>query len=137
MIDLWNNSALGNILAHFHTNQKPTGAICHGPVALATASCNTIACFSPMPPNPWMYYGYEMTAFPTSLDKLKELQWGDTLAFYPHDFLVGLGAVWESSILPISSYVHEDRELLTGQNPFSGDEFASKFVSKLKAYCSA
>jgi putative intracellular protease/amidase len=64
-------------------NGKPTGAICHGPVALGSAS------LSPS----WLYDGYAVTAFPTALDKLKELQWGDLLSFYPKDFLVGMAII--------------------------------------------
>lgn len=32
--DLTNNPELGRIILHFHNNSKPTGIICHGPVAL-------------------------------------------------------------------------------------------------------
>jgi putative intracellular protease/amidase len=34
MVDLHNNQNLGYIIHHFHRHNKPTGMICHGPIAL-------------------------------------------------------------------------------------------------------
>lgn len=38
MIDLHNNQNLGYIINHFHRHNKPTGLICHGPVALLSTN---------------------------------------------------------------------------------------------------
>lgn len=38
MVDLHNNQNLGYIIHHFHRHAKPSGLICHGPVALLSVN---------------------------------------------------------------------------------------------------
>jgi len=126
MVDLWNDSFVGKILIVFHELNRPTGAICHGPVSLL-ASLNLST--------PWVYQGYTMTVFSTAEETVNEILWGGFLPWLPQTVLSSNGGNVNVG-LPLFSHIEEDRELLTGQNPWSANDFAQKFVTKILASCS-
>jgi len=69
MVDLYMEESLGTILSYFHSQAKPTAAICHGPVALLSAQLVSGS-------NEWPYAGYNITVFPTSCELAVEALWG-------------------------------------------------------------
>jgi putative intracellular protease/amidase len=44
------------------------------------------------------------------------------------------GMIYESSFLPGRSYAVKDRNLITSQNPFSGQEFIDYYLESIKEY---
>lgn len=145
MQDLLKDKTLGKILSSFHTASKPTGLICHGPIALLSTIADPAAFQKAMIAGDyegasklavgWPYAGYRMTVFSTGEEQKTEgasQQLGGFILFYPADALAQAGAhvdrvaAWQSNVI-------EDRELVTAQQPFSSDAFGDAFVAKLKA----
>lgn len=153
MEDLWKDASLGKILRHFHSKNQPTALICHGPIALLStlnkpeelgkaleashsASDNDTkktAAEKPVTSKElWTYQGYRMTVFSDAEEKPNEpTALGGYMKFYPEDALRAAGA--KLQIAPAKkSKVVQDRELITGQNPFSDKELAAAFLKALK-----
>jgi putative intracellular protease/amidase len=143
--DLAYDGNLGKILTAFHKAGKPTGIICHGPVTvlstladpkgfLQAVSAGDVAKARQLA-SAFPYKGYRITAFATSEEKQVEgpgKQLGGSVRYYLADALSDAGA--EVTNGPDwKSYVVEDRELLTGQQPFSDGEFATALIRKIDA----
>lgn len=141
MIDLVKNKELGQILRHFHLNQKPTALICHGPVALISTLKQPTKYLEALKKNRinrakkysknWPYADYNMTVFSTSEEAIVEKNnFKANLMFYPESGLQNAGGKirngenWQSNVV-------RDRELLTGQNPASDNAFIETFLSML------
>jgi putative intracellular protease/amidase len=122
MQDLYKDKELGRILRHFHKNKKPTALICHAPVALLSAKEN----------DKWIYKGYKMTAFSKAEEEIVESSVlnGEVL-FYITDELEKAGAILSYAKEPFKSHAVKDRELITGQNPFSDMAFINLFTDAL------
>lgn len=149
MEDLWKDASLGKILRHFHNKNQPTALICHGPIALLStlnkpaelgnaleashSAINKSASEKPVTSKElWPYQGYRMTVFSNAEEKPNEpTALGGYMKFYPEDALRAAGG--KLQIAPAKkSKVVQDRELITGQNPFSDKELATAFVKALK-----
>lgn len=142
MIDLMQDPDLGEVLRHFHAESKPTALLCHGPVALTSAMSQSKEFREALvrgdrgaaetAAEGWQYNGYRMTVFSN-----EEEQWaeqnildGERVLFYPADALTAAGgAVQGQGVFECN--VVQDRELITGQNPFSDRPFADLFVAAL------
>src|SRR2546429_1332762 len=69
----------------------------------------------------WIYSGYKMTIFSTAEEQQREpLEIGGKVLFYP-DFALRTAGGDVSVVAPWKSYVLQDRELISGQNPFSDE----------------
>jgi len=137
LIDLANDPNVGKLLRHFHSAAKPTAAICHGPIALLSAQDNpagfeqkTIA-GQPGGAKNWIYAGYKMTIFSNAEEKVFEASLkGKMLRYYPAQAMTQAGGemhfapAWKPNVVI-------DRELITGQNPFSDRELAKAFIAAL------
>lgn len=153
MEDLWKDASLGKILRHFHSKNQPTALICHGPVALLSTlnkpaelgkgleashsasdkDTKKTAAEKPVTSKElWTYQGYRMTVFSDAEEKPNEpTALGGYMKFYPEDALRAAGG--KLQIAPAKkSKVVQDRELITGQNPFSDKELATAFLKALK-----
>jgi putative intracellular protease/amidase len=122
------NKDFGALLAHFHRTGRTTGLICHAPAALAAA---------PRIDGRWLYKGYRMTCIRTVADRLLEALPGyggvdGHFREYAAEVLAAAGAKLEHTCLPAGSKVVEDRELITGQDPFSARAFGKTFVDKVR-----
>lgn len=145
MQDLVKDKSLGAILVTFHANARPTGIICHGPAALLTTLSDPLAFSKSMAAGDynatsklaadWPYAGYHLTVFSSEEERAVEgasNQLGGSVRFYVADALAQAGAhvdrvgLWGVNVV-------EDRELVSGQQPFSSDAFGDAFVAKLKA----
>jgi putative intracellular protease/amidase len=140
--DLGQNKTLGEILVTFHEKKKPTAILCHGPIALLSTVSDPGAYRQAMIAGDfqgaskiaagWPYAGYRLTVFSSGEEKALEGQLGGPVLFYPADALAQAGAhvdrlgAWQSNVI-------EDRELLSGQQPFSSEALGDAFVTKLKA----
>lgn len=137
LIDLSTDPEVGTLLRHFHFAGKPTAAICHGPIALLAAQDNPagfeqrLVAGQAASASHWIYAGYRMTIFSDAEEAAFEGSLkGGKLRYYPARAMAQAGgqmrfaAEWKPNIVI-------DRELITGQNPFSDHALASAFVSAL------
>lgn len=124
------NEETGLLLQHFHERQKPTVLICHAPSALAAA---------PDVNGQWLYRGYNMTAVNMLSEFLIEEVWPFKVMHghipdYPQRILEKKGGNLRQFLVPMVSHVVEDRELLTGQDPYAAVELGKKWKAKLDRY---
>jgi len=124
------NSRTADLLLHFHQRQKPTALICHAPSALAAVKDAD---------GKWPYQGYKITC----VSRLSEWLTEDApilkvmrghLPKYPERILKQKGARLYLIKLPMISNVVEDRELITGQDPYSARELGRRLLEKTEKY---
>ncbi|NHV25874.1 type 1 glutamine amidotransferase domain-containing protein [Burkholderia sp. D-99] len=119
------NPETGALLLHFHERAKITSAICHGSAALGAA---------PVVDGKWIYSGYNMTCVSMAAEELTEdipcFGIGGHMPDYPVHILERLGAKVHTKMLGRSNVV-EDRELITGQDPYSAKELGEKLLQKI------
>ncbi len=131
MIDLLDDPNAGIVMRHFHETSKPTAVLCHGPISLLSALPNSIEFVAALTAGDdagaramaqgWIYSGYKMTIFSTAEEQQREpLEIGGKVLFYP-DFALQTAGGDVSVLAPWTSYVLQDRELISGQNPFSDE----------------
>ncbi|GFD91765.1 type 1 glutamine amidotransferase domain-containing protein [Alteromonas sp. KUL156] len=139
LIDLANNPQVGQILSHFHKEGKPTAAICHGPIALLSGQSNPEAFELALKSGEqatsegWIYEGYKMTIFSTPEEEYFESTLDDaTLLYYPANAMAQAGGKMEYKEMWAPNVV-EDRELITGQNPFSDELLAETLLAQLNS----
>ena len=137
LIDLANNPEVGALLRHFHQAGKPTAAICHGPIALLSAQDDpasyqaALARGEKPAASNWIYQGYRMTIFADPEEQVFESSLnGERILFYPAKAMSGAGGDMNYA-KAWSPNVSVDRELITGQNPFSDHALAEALVEKL------
>ncbi len=138
MQDLIRDPAVGQVLQYFHQTGKPTALICHAPISLIAAMPQADGFVQAMRQGDpqkaaalaenWPYKGYKMTIFSTAEEKIAEAkQLGGNMLFYPEEALKTAGGNIEVA-QPWSSQVVQERELITGQNPFSDDALAETLL---------
>ncbi len=141
MGDLIKDVTLGKILSHFHSKSKPTALICHAPIALLSTIVATDKFYNALVDEKkiiqkklsknWIYKGYKMTIFSSNEEKMAEVnQLGGKLFFYPDEALKIAGGNVKTA-KEWSSNAVRDRELITGQNPYSDDAFSKLFIEAL------
>ena len=142
MIDLLDDPDAGTVMRHFHETSKPTTCLCHVPISLLSALPNSwefVAALSAgdiagahAKAQGWIYAGYKMTIFSTAEEQLREpLEIGGKVLFYP-DFALQTAGGDVSVVAPWGSYVLQDRELITGQNPFSDEALLNLLLPALE-----
>jgi putative intracellular protease/amidase len=141
LIDLANNQQVGEILRHFNANAKPTAAICHGPIALLSPQQNPKAFQQALVTQnidsanakDWIYKGYNMTIFSNSEEAVFEASLdGAKLQYYPGKAMQQAGGEMQYAD-NWTPHVVVDRELITGQNPFSDKALAAAVLKQLEA----
>ncbi|WP_137940257.1 type 1 glutamine amidotransferase domain-containing protein [Chitinivorax sp. B] len=147
MQDLVKDPDLGKILRSFHDSGRPTALLCHAPIALLSTLSNASGFHQALVKNDeasqrkfadgWPYAGYRMTVFSTAEERAVEPgQLKGEVAFYPAEALAEAGGrvqnagKWKSEVV-------QDRELITGQQPFSDATLAELFIKALDAQRSA
>ena len=129
MIDLLDDPDAGTVMRHFHQTSKPTAVLCHGPISLLSALPNSTEVVAALSAGDaagahamakgWIYAGYKMTIFSTAEEQQREpLEIGGKVLFYP-DFALATAGGDVSVKAPWTSYALHDREVISGQNPFS------------------
>ncbi len=143
MIDLMASAELGSVLGYFHRNHMTTVLLCHGPVALAAATHDPVAYQQALRSGNeerarhlalgWPYAGYQMTVFSDEeeVQAAANVFHGDP-QFLPQRALTIAGGnvaavpAWHSNVV-------QDRELITGQNPFSDAALTEVLLRTLSA----
>ena len=129
--------SLRRVLAHFHARALPTALICHAPVALlaaqneAAAYQNTLQSGGTPTAQDFLYSGYTATVFSTPEEKDTESGFEAPMLYYPADALSAAGMTIQNGA-KWSSNVTRDRELITGQNPMSDEEFVTVLLTALQ-----
>ena len=144
IVDVMQDPDAGEVLRYFHGANKPTAAICHGPISVVAAlpkarefraaliagdkvKAHALA-------DGWQYAGYRMTVFSRSEEEYAEDNvFHKKLIFNMPDALEAAGAEVINAD-NFTSFVVVDRELITAQNPMSDHELAAKFISALTAH---
>lgn len=138
LIDLANNPQVGALLRHFHQAGKPTAAICHGPIALLAAQADpqgyeaALARGDQPAAKDWTYQGYRMTIFSDPEEAVFEgsLE-GARIRYYPAPAMAAAGGDMQYA-KAWQPHVVVDRELITGQNPFSDKALAEALLTLLE-----
>ena len=120
MGDLATDKDTARLVAEFFKEDKPIGAICHGPAALLTAAIE----------EPELLQGKEVTAFSNTEEKMVGLR--DNIPFSLEDRLKTLGAKYTTATLPFTSKVKVSGKLVTGQNPASAEKAAKELIKLLE-----
>ena len=147
MIDLLEDPHAGIVMRHFHETSKPTAVLCHGPISLLSALPNSWEVVATLAAGDaagahakaqgWIYAGYKMTIFSTAEEQQREpLEIGGKVLFYP-DFALLTAGGDVSVVAPWKSYVLQDRELISGQNPFSDQALLKLLLPALEGRRSA
>lgn len=142
VVDLMQDSDLGEILRHFHARGKPTAFLCHGPIASLAALpkakeyraaliAGDLSKTAELATG-WQYAGYKMTVFSASEEKpIEENVLHGKLYFNMPEALRGAGGNVEIGQVDFAPHVVVDRELITGQNPRSDHPLAAQLVEAL------
>jgi putative intracellular protease/amidase len=143
MIDLLDDPNAGIVMRHFHATSKPTAVLCHGPISLLSALPNSTEVVEALKAGDnegarkkaqgWIYAGYKMTIFSTAEEQQREpLEIRGKVLFYP-DFALRTAGGDVSVVAPWGSYARQDRELISGQNPFSDQALLKLLQAALDA----
>lgn len=120
MIDLPNDADILRLLPAFARAGKIISAVCHGPAALLYARGGN--------GNP-LIRDKKLTGF-TNVEETMVLLRG-VVPFLLEDELQKQGAIFESAIVPFTSHVVQDGNLITGQNPGSSKAIAEAILGAL------
>jgi putative intracellular protease/amidase len=129
MIDLMADRDLGRILSYFHVHRKTTVLLCHAPIALLSTTADPKAEQAALRAGDlsraqslaaaWPYRGYRMTIFSNDEeDQAANNVFHASPQFLPAQALQNAGG----DVSTVTAWHHnaiKDRELITGQNPFS------------------
>lgn len=131
MVDLARDPSMARLLRDFHAAGKPTAVLCHAPAALLSALPERDGSREP-----WPYQDYRMALFTSFEEGFSEsLFLGGEVPYYIDEELAKAGAEVSSCVNPFDlGHALRDRELITGQNPYSAHELAELFVNALEEY---
>lgn len=120
MEDMPHDPAMTRIVGWVLELGKPLAVVCHGHSALLPLRD---------PQGQWPLAGYRMTAFSHQEELATDM--AGRLPFVLQVELERLGASYQKSPVVWGSCVVEDRNLLTGQNPYSSTALAKAFAKRL------
>lgn len=122
MEDLPYDPAVRQVVRWVFELAKPLAVVCHGQSALLPLRDSH---------GQWLFAGYRMTAFSHDEEMITDM--AGKLPFVLQVELERLGARYEKAETIWDSHVVEDRNLITGQNPYSSAALAETFVKHLAA----
>ncbi|ARP82954.1 type 1 glutamine amidotransferase domain-containing protein [Bordetella genomosp. 8] len=142
VVDVMQDPDAGEVLRYFHAHNKPTAAICHGPMGILASLDNAREFRAALIDGDklkarelakgWQYAGYQMTVFSRSEEAFAEENvFHKKLIFNMPDALEAAGGHVVNTEQNFTSFVVVDRELVTAQNPMSDHELAAKFIEML------
>jgi putative intracellular protease/amidase len=124
LADLGDNPELGRILLHFHQENKPTSALCHGPMAFLSTKYG--------PSKEFAYKGYKLTAWSDTEEKLMETIFRGEIQKVAAT-LQENGADMQEGVAKSLGSITVDREVVTGDNPLSANAIGDKFLEMMAA----
>ncbi|GAB3881832.1 type 1 glutamine amidotransferase domain-containing protein [Kibdelosporangium lantanae] len=120
MDDMPHDAGMTRVVRWILELDKPLAVVCHGHSALLPLRDSE---------SDWPLKGYRMTCFSHSEELVTDMS--GLLPFVLQREVERLGAVYEKADLIWGSHVVVDRNLITGQNPYSSTELAETFVKFL------
>ncbi len=144
VVDVMQDADAGEVLRYFHAHNKPTAAICHGPMGILASLENAREFRAALIDGDkvkarelakgWQYAGYRMTVFSRGEEEFAEENvFHKKLIFNMPDALEAAGGHVVNTDQNFNPFVVVDRELVTAQNPMSDHELAAKFIEVLEA----
>jgi putative intracellular protease/amidase len=124
LADLGDNPELGRILSHFHQENKPTAALCHGPFGFLSTKYG--------PSKEFAYKGYKLTAWSDTEEKLMETIFRGEIQKVAAT-LQENGADMQEGVAKSLGSITVDREVVTGDNPLSANAIGDKFLEMMAA----
>lgn len=121
MTDMVNNPLVKDIIKNASENGKVIGAVCHGPSALLNVILSD---------GSNLLENKRINSFTKAEEEIEEHTLGDVIPFMLDEELIKQGAVF-SHTKPFESYVINDKNLVTGQNPASASNVALKMIDLL------
>ncbi|WP_298417255.1 type 1 glutamine amidotransferase domain-containing protein [uncultured Kordia sp.] len=121
MTDMVNNPLVKNIVKDVYEEGKVIGAVCHGPSALLNVILSD---------GSNLLDGKKINSFTKAEEKLDKHTLIDIIPFMLDEELIKQGAIF-SCTNPFESYVINDQNLVTGQNPASASGVALKMIDLL------
>jgi putative intracellular protease/amidase len=142
VVDVMQDADAGEVLRYFHAHNKPTAAICHGPISFLASLDNAREFRAALIDSDkvkarglakgWQYAGYRMTVFSRSEEEYAEENvFHKKLIFNMPDALEAAGGNVVNTDKNFTPFVVVDRELVTAQNPMSDHALAAKFIEVL------
>jgi putative intracellular protease/amidase len=121
MYDFPNNAKIKSLVSDYYQNGKVIGAVCHGPAALVNARLENGA---------YLLYGKEISGFTNREELFLIPDAKEVFPFLLEDKLVEQGAKFNEGYLYLENFSH-DKNLITGQNPWSSWSVAEAMVTQL------
>ena len=120
--DLPKSDELAQIIRWWIADGKPLATVCHGHTSLLTLRDGE---------GHWPFEGYRMTAFSHAEELVTNM--AGRLPLILEVELTRLGAKYEKAEVIWDSHIVVDRNLTTGQNPYSSKALAETFLEQLGA----
>lgn len=117
--DLATDENSARLILDFYNSGKPVSAVCHGPAAFIKAE----------ELQPGFLKSKKLTGFSNIEEKM--VLRADNMPYLLQDKLEELGADYHSAIIPYTSHVEQDGNLITGQNPLSAGPTARRVIEAL------
>ena len=118
--DMPKSDEMAQLLRWIMAMDKPLATVCHGHCGLLSLRDGE---------SKWPFAGYRLTSFSHGEELATSM--AGRLPFVLEVELTRLGALYEKSDVIWGSHVVVDRNLVTGQNPYSSAAIAEAFVQKL------
>ena len=120
MKDLVDNAQLQQLIADFNSSGKIIAAVCHGPAALLNVRTEA---------GEFLLKDRKVSGFTNIEERLVMLH--GVVPFLLEDALKERGGDFESALLPMTSHVVRDGNLITGQNPASTKKIVEELSQAL------
>jgi len=122
MDDMPHDASMTRLVRWILELDKPLAVVCHGHSALLPLRDSE---------SEWPLKGYRMTCFSHEEELVTDM--AGLLPFVLQREVERLGAIYEKADLIWGSHVVVDRNVITGQNPYSSTELAEAFIKHLSA----
>ncbi len=121
MTDMVENPLVKEIIKNTYESGKIIGAVCHGPAALLNVKLTN---------GSNLLKGKKINSFTKAEEERDKHTIGDIIPFMLDEELIKQGAIFLHTE-PFKSYVVNDENLVTGQNPASASNVALKMIDLL------
>ncbi|WP_338378803.1 type 1 glutamine amidotransferase domain-containing protein [uncultured Flavobacterium sp.] len=121
MTDMVENPLVKEIIKNTYESGKIIGAVCHGPAALLNVKLTN---------GSNLLKGKKINSFTKAEEEKDKHTIGDIIPFMLDEELIKQGAIFLHTE-PFKSYVVNDENLVTGQNPASASNVALKMIDLL------
>lgn len=120
LFDLAKDTVCGEIIGSFLTEEKPVSAVCHGSAAFLSAKGNHADFFK----------GRKISCFTNTEEALAMKK--SNVPYLLEDVLKERGAKIKTALVPFTTHVQQDGNIITGQNPVSAGPTARKLIEVLE-----